>query len=273
MTINEAFRQFLIAFHERYPGATGIGLRRFHDQNGQSSYELLADAALDARGERARILDLGCGDGVLLSTIRSRSPSAFLAGIDFTPGDVELARERVPDARLFVGDFTTFPFGEASFDVIVAHYVLMLVGNLEPVLSRVQSALADGGTFAFVVDNVNEPQEEFFRLIAVALDAVGVESATTPFRAMVDHRLYDADALSRLLESFDLTVERHTIGTLIADMGIDDIQEMLLRMYQIGSLNESQRTIAFEAIANDIRGSKRAIALNYQLVAAKRRFR
>ena len=58
--------------------------------------------------ERPRsVIDLGCGDGVLLSDIRSALPDAALAGIDLSAKQIEENRKGMPDVEWYVGNVET----------------------------------------------------------------------------------------------------------------------------------------------------------------------
>lgn len=271
MTLMEEYRTFLSSFHTRHPGGTAEALRRLFDQHGRSSYRALAEAVLDGSGASPRILEIGCGDGVLLEEMQTLRPHSELTGIDLTASDIELARARVPGARLIAGDFTTQPFGPSTFDIVTSHLVLMLAGPLEPVLKQVQRILCSGGTFGFVVDDVNTPSPLFVELIAVALDAAGVESATTPFRELVDRRLYDRDALSALFSKFDLQLTSFDAHVLHGEFAFTTLWEMLRRMYQIGSLSDELRERAHVAVRDRIGSESCEMQLNFELVLAKRR--
>jgi ubiquinone/menaquinone biosynthesis C-methylase UbiE len=73
---------------------------------------------LDA-GER--LLDVGCGTGLLLGRLLGRSPFRELTGVDLSPGMVAQARNRLPArVRLLVGDAEALPFPSGSFDVVVS---------------------------------------------------------------------------------------------------------------------------------------------------------
>jgi SAM-dependent methyltransferase len=65
---------------------------------------LIFEALPDA-GHALRLLDLGCGQGHLLSAARGRLATAQLVGVDFSRTGLELARARVPEARFFQTDF------------------------------------------------------------------------------------------------------------------------------------------------------------------------
>ena len=64
----------------------------------------------------AEVLDLGCGAGAeALRRFR-------VTGVDLSARQLELARERLPDARLIQADMTEVSFPDASFDGVVALY-------------------------------------------------------------------------------------------------------------------------------------------------------
>lgn len=82
---------------------------------------LLRDAAI-APGER--VLDLGCGTGVLESHL-GRS-GASIVGVDLTEGMLRLAQKKDPgfSDSMGVGDAENLPFRGDSFDVVISCYVV-----------------------------------------------------------------------------------------------------------------------------------------------------
>jgi SAM-dependent methyltransferase len=123
-------------------------------------------AALLARGmipQRARLLDLGCGQGVLAAWIDAArasfraeqwpagwppppEPSEF-RGIELMPRDVARARAALGSlARIECADIRTAEFGKADVVIIldVLHY--MSPTEQEAVLTRVRSSIGDAGT-------------------------------------------------------------------------------------------------------------------------------
>ena len=63
-----------------------------------------------------RVLDVGCGVGVFLQLAAEHGAEPF--GIDASEALVELARRRVPEADLRVGDMQFLPYGDDRFDLV-----------------------------------------------------------------------------------------------------------------------------------------------------------
>jgi SAM-dependent methyltransferase len=63
-----------------------------------------------------RVLDLGCGSGVFLRLAADRGAEVF--GLDASEALIRLARARVPEADLRVGDIQFLPYDEDSFDLV-----------------------------------------------------------------------------------------------------------------------------------------------------------
>lgn len=108
----------------------------FVPQLGASIFDRLAPRA----GER--ILDLGCGDGVL--TERIAGAGAVVIGVDASPEMVAAAQARGLDARLM--DATNLSF-TSEFDAVFSNAVLHWVHDADAVLAGVARALKPGGRF------------------------------------------------------------------------------------------------------------------------------
>lgn len=89
-----------------------------------------------------RILDLGCGDGVL--TARLVAAGATVVGIDADREMVAAAVDKGLDARL--GDGRRLGF-DAEFDAVFSNAALHWMGEPAPVVAGVFRALRPGGRF------------------------------------------------------------------------------------------------------------------------------
>jgi len=98
--------------------------------------ELLAPAP----GER--ILDLGCGDGVLSERIAAAGAS--VVAVDAAPDMIAAARARGIDARVMDGQQLAF---DREFDAVFSNAALHWMRDAAAVLAGVRRALKPGGRF------------------------------------------------------------------------------------------------------------------------------
>jgi ubiquinone/menaquinone biosynthesis methyltransferase len=105
---------------------------------------LIALAAI-APGEV--VLDLACGTGDL--SLAAAARGARVTGLDLVPRMIALARQRPgdPPVRFLVGDMTSLPMPDASFDVVTTGYGLRNVPRLDRALDEIARVLRPGGRF------------------------------------------------------------------------------------------------------------------------------
>ncbi|MGE3872430.1 MAG: methyltransferase domain-containing protein [Parvibaculaceae bacterium] len=92
------------------------------------------------RGER--ILDLGCGDGVLTADLAAKG--AEVVGVDASEDFVRACRARGLDARLMDGETLTF---DGEFDAVFSNAALHWMTRPERVIAGVAKALKPKGRF------------------------------------------------------------------------------------------------------------------------------
>ena len=98
-------------------------------------------ALLDPRsGER--VLDLGCGDGVL--TAQLAEAGCRVVGVDGSAEQIQVARERGLDARVMDGQELEF---EGEFDAVFSNAALHWMRRADAVIDGVWRALVPGGRF------------------------------------------------------------------------------------------------------------------------------
>lgn len=109
------------------------------------------EAALGPGPRPQRILDLGCGTGLMGAAIKPLA--ARLDGIDLSPAMVERSRARGIYDQLEAGDLFTLLGGRVqSYDLLVAADVCPYIGDLAPLLAAAAPALAPGGLLAFTAE-------------------------------------------------------------------------------------------------------------------------
>ena len=103
--------------------------------------------------EKWRVLDLGCGTGLVGSAIEPFSSK--LVGIDLSSKMLEKASSLNLYSRLECSDLlTTLRLEkESSYDVITSADVFIYVGKLDEIVSEVKRLLCPGGYFLFSVED------------------------------------------------------------------------------------------------------------------------
>lgn len=101
--------------------------------------------ALDLRPQD-RLLDVGCGGGLLLRDALGTVAAA--TGIDHSEEMVRLARERAPGAEVVLGAAERLPFPDASFSAVAMSVVFFFLSDPTEVLRRCLRVLVPGGRLA-----------------------------------------------------------------------------------------------------------------------------
>jgi SAM-dependent methyltransferase len=104
-----------------------------------------------------RILEVGCGEGIVLATLAARLPGTRLDGLELDETALEEARARCPRATLVRGDACAVPFEDRSFDLVVCLEVLEHLPEPARALRELRR-VARAGCLLSV------PHEPFFRL-------------------------------------------------------------------------------------------------------------
>jgi len=100
--------------------------------------------ALPLRGDE-RILDLGCGTGVVTRALADRVPRGFVLGIDNSRSMLEVASAHTRANLAFaLLDITELPF-EAEFEVIFSNATLHWIADHEQLMKKLYRALTPGG--------------------------------------------------------------------------------------------------------------------------------
>ena len=118
-----------------------------------------------------RVLEVGCGEGELAE--RLTATVAEVVAVDQSPRMVELTRARGVDAH--VADVQQLPFPDASFDAVLAAWMLYHVPDLDRGLSEVARVLRPGARLVATTNGADHLAE----LLALG----GIERWELPFEA------------------------------------------------------------------------------------------
>lgn len=110
-----------------------------------------------SRIEFQNVLEIGCGEGVLLYNLRERFGGKDVVGIDIGSADIETAKRNVPFVSFAVGDLYALPFSNGQFDLVLCCEVLEHLQKPEKALSEIKRV---SGRYAIF----SVPNEPLWRL-------------------------------------------------------------------------------------------------------------
>ncbi len=127
-----------------------LGYRRNHD---------VVMAVLHETGPR-RVLDVGCGTGILTHRIREELHPDVLVGVDPSPGMLARARERDPAIDFREGRAEALPIEDASIDAVTSTEAFHFFDQ-PAALAEFARVLGPGGTV--VVVSITSPAADLMR--------------------------------------------------------------------------------------------------------------
>ena len=106
-----------------------------------------------------RILDIAAGTGT--SSAALAKSGANVVAADFSPGMIEVGRQKHPSISFVVADATDLPFADGEFDAVTASFGLRNVENPKKALAEMYRVLKPGGRL--VICEFSTPSRAIFR--------------------------------------------------------------------------------------------------------------
>src|SRR5262249_15548255 len=131
------------------------------------TYRPVQDAVVSALRAAAprRVLDVGCGTGLLTARLGRELPGAAIVGCDFSRGMLHHAH--APRARVawVLGDAQRLPIRDATMDALVSTEAFHWFPDQGRALAEFFRVLVPGGRLLVAVINTpNEAMRTFFRI-------------------------------------------------------------------------------------------------------------
>lgn len=113
---------------------------------------------LAAPAAGARVLDVGSGTGVAAEAAASAVPAGVVVGTDLSVEMLRVASRARPGLRLIAAEAIQLPFRDASFDAVLANFVLTEFTRYDTALFDLIRVLRPGGTLAAAVWETHEDE-------------------------------------------------------------------------------------------------------------------
>ena len=148
-----AYMRSLFDDYSSYYDAAMVGTLGYR---GHLNLRALAERVLPRLTPPWRILDLGCGTGLVGDAFKDLARGGRLDGIDLSPRMIEAARRRGIYDNLVLGDLETVLHEPGhSYDLILAADTMIYVGDLAPTFAGVAERLEPGGFYLFAVESMS----------------------------------------------------------------------------------------------------------------------
>lgn len=140
------------AYARRGPVEQRLAGNRGHARIVAERDRALREAVRKLPAPAAELLEIGCGDGSIVSALVAERLALKGVGLDILPEVIEQGRRTHPELELYDGNAAELPFEAGRFDVVLASTLLSSVppGRVRhAVLAEVNRVLRPGGLFVW----------------------------------------------------------------------------------------------------------------------------
>ncbi len=168
----------------------------------------------------AKLLDLGCGDGIRTERFANYIGTGDIVGVDAKDWSVPF---RLIEKNLDGG----IPFGDGTFDVVISHHVIEHIKDTDLHIQEIRRVLKKGGYAVFSTPNMASglvilelllnKQPKWAHISDYLLPGYPKEQLET-HKGYLHRRLFTMEGLVRLLEHYGFKVEhkrRHGYGPFL----------------------------------------------------------
>ncbi|MCJ7424434.1 class I SAM-dependent methyltransferase [Candidatus Bathyarchaeota archaeon] len=113
---------------------------------------------LGKRGQKFRMLDIGCGDGKFIFALHKRKfleNAEEIVGVDASQDRIDRLRTNLPFAKGIAADASNLKQPDASFDLVICTQVIEHVENARALVTEIRRLLKHEG-FAYVTSVVKK---------------------------------------------------------------------------------------------------------------------
>jgi ubiquinone/menaquinone biosynthesis C-methylase UbiE len=194
----------------------------------------------------SRILELGCGSGEMWKECASRIPAGWVITLtDLSDGMLDATwRNLVPLGRNFKFeqmDAQSIPYGDKSFDAVIANHMLYHVPDLEMALAEIKRVLKDDGHLITTTVGNAHIQEivQWLKRVRTKERSGRFSSPFTLENGQEQlQKFFSQVAISRYVDNLEVTEIDPLIAYIRSSIGATDLSEE-----KLGELKKDLTTI------------------------------
>lgn len=234
-----------------------------------SELAAFADAVLAAAdpGPGDRVLDIGCGTGILLAEATARGASG--TGVDISPVMIEGARAHVPAATFTVADAQTDDLSPGGpFTKVISRFGVMFFDDPTAAFANIRRAAAPGADLVFACWRAPEENPMFTMGTSVLLDRMDPRPPPPDPTAPGPSAFADRSRLESILSGAgwdEIAIEAFDATCDYGDEGSDGVEERLTMVLNTGGGRMAQDQLepalgpdGWSALLDDVRSELRA---------------
>jgi len=226
---NENMREFWTS------GATGwVAHRDLFDAELAPFGDAVLAAASPGPGDR--VLDVGCGTGVLVA--RSLAAGAVPVGVDISPTMIDGATAAVPGGRFLLADAQTDDLVDhGPFDVVISRFGVMFFDDPTAAFANIRSATVPGARLAFACWRGEDENAMFTLGTSVLLDRMDPPLGPRP-PGPGPMAFADPDLVRSVLDGAgwtEIAIERFDATCAYGRDGSDGVEERLTMLLNTGA--------------------------------------
>lgn len=219
-------------------------------------------------GPSDRILDLGCGTGVVARLLRERlGGGARITGVDVSPDMIEMARSVAPAIDWHVGNAMQLPFADGSFDLVISQQMLQFVPDRDAAAREIRRVLAPGGRLVLATwrDRSEQPLYE-------TLGAIAERHLSSSLGPSIDRRfaLGDPAELRRLFENVGFADIALDVVSRVDHLPKLPAHLVIAPMYDLTALTPEQRAAHLAPIEGELTAALQQFAAGDGFAAESR---
>jgi SAM-dependent methyltransferase len=126
-----------------------------------------------------RLLDVGSGAGLFIQ--RAAKHGATVTGLDAARGLVAIARRRLPDSDVRLGEMETLPYSPGSFDLVTVLNAIDLAGEPVVAMEEARRVLRPGGLVVALTSGTPEQNTAAASYLTAVSGLLPGEGPADPF--------------------------------------------------------------------------------------------